>query len=88
MELTPDELVRLIFWSQRLCEWSKPLEDEECKRLEVGSTQVSMEIASVVILEASKKVLVELGEELCSIFDAELVAFVILEINKLEKWEH
>ena len=47
-----------------------------------------MEIAGIVILEASKEVLVELGEELCSIFDIEFVRFVILEVDQLEEWKY
>ena len=47
-----------------------------------------MEIAGVIILEAGEKVLVKLCEELCSIFDAELVTFVLLKVNQLEKREN
>jgi hypothetical protein len=63
------------------------LQYEEGKHLEVRAYELRMVSTSLIIFEASKKMLAELSQELGSVLKVELVKFVVLEINEVKQRE-
>ena len=69
-------------------EWHKSFDEEEGQGLEIGTCKFSVEVACLIAFQPREEVLIELCQELSSVFEGKLVVLVIFKVYKMKHREY